>query len=181
MRTSFITFLVLIGSFVAVANLYPKLFPRELPLGQFSLLETPREIKNFTFSDAAGQSFDLEQFRGGYLFVNVWATWCEPCREEMPALDQLARELSGQNIQVLPISIDVTGAGTVERFYKRYELRDLPVYVDPAQNVMRSLNVFGIPTTVLIDPQGREIGRMAGPAQWDRPQSIADLKQIIDR
>ncbi|MBG6202422.1 peroxiredoxin [Labrenzia sp. EL_13] len=180
MRTSFITFLILIGSFVAVANLYPILFTRELPVGKFARLDTPREVPDFEFSDAEGQTFKLADFRGQYLFVNVWATWCEPCREEMPALDQLTRDLSGQNIRILPISIDVTGAGTVERFYRRYELRDLPVYIDPSQAVMRSLNVFGIPTTVLIDPDGREIGRMPGPAQWDREESIQHLREIMN-
>ena len=179
MRTSIITFLVFIGSFVAVANLYPKLFPRELPVGQFALLDTSREIPDFEFSDAAGATFSLEKFRGEYLFVNVWATWCEPCREEMPALDQLARELSDLNIRILPISIDATGAGTVERFYQQHELRDLPVYVNPEQTIMRSLNVFGIPTSVLIDPTGREIGRVTGPAQWDLPESVQMLKDLV--
>ncbi|MET1411728.1 TlpA disulfide reductase family protein [Roseibium sp. HPY-6] len=178
MRSSLVTFLVIIGSFVAVANIYPILFPTELPIGRIAMLETPRELPNAEFTDQAGVQVDLKAFEGSYVFVNVWATWCEPCREEMPALDQLSRELRGDNIKVLPISIDVNGAGAIERFYKRHELTDLPVYMDPAQNIMRALNVVGIPTTVLIGPDGRELGRMVGPAQWDRPETVRQLQEI---
>ncbi len=179
MRSSLVTFLVIIGSFVAVASFYPRLFPRALPVGEFSVHQTPRAVPAFSFLDVAGEQMDLAQFSGSYLFVNVWATWCEPCREEMPALDRMARKLKQENIRFLPISIDATGRGSVERFYKRHDLRDLPVYVDADQNIMRALDVFGIPTTVLIGPGGKEIGRMVGPAQWDRPESIQNLKDIM--
>jgi len=179
MRSSLTTFLILIGSFVVVANLYPLLFSSELPPGRFTMLETSRELPETAFSDAAGKELDLENFRGDYLIVNVWATWCEPCREEMPALDQLARDLGNRNIRVMPISIDTTGAANIESFYRLHKLTDLPVYLDPSQNSMRSFNVFGIPTTVLINPDGREIGRMVGPAKWDSPETLKQLSEIV--
>ncbi len=178
MRSSLTTFLILIGSFVVVANVYPLLFSSELPAGRFTMLETPREVPETAFSNAAGEPLDLKAFAGTFLIVNVWATWCEPCREEMPALDQLARDLDGRNIRVMPISIDTTGAGNIESFYRLHKLTDLPVYMDPDQNTMRTLNVFGIPTTILIDPDGREIGRMVGPAKWDSQETLEQLSAI---
>ncbi|WP_421984195.1 TlpA family protein disulfide reductase [Roseibium sp.] len=179
MRSSLTTFLILIGSFVIVANVYPLLFSSDLPAGRFTLLETPRQVPETAFFDGAGKPVFLKDFEGAYLVVNVWATWCEPCREEMPALDQLTRNLGNRNIRVLPISIDTTGAGNIESFYRLHKLTDLPVYLDPSQNTMRTLNVFGIPTTVLIDPDGREIGRMVGPAQWDSDESLEQLSEIL--
>lgn len=179
MRSSLTTFLILIGSFVVVANLYPLLFSSDLPPGHFTMLETPREIPETAFSDAAGEPLDLKAFTGTFLIVNVWATWCEPCREEMPALDQLERDLGNRNMRVMPISIDTTGAANIESFYRLHKLTDLPVYLDPSQNTMRTLNVFGIPTTVLIDPEGREIGRMVGPAKWDSPETMDQLSAIL--
>ena len=178
MRSSLTTFLLLIGSFVVVANVYPLLFRSELPVGRFTLLETPREIPETAIFDAAGNPVFLKDFEGAYLVVNVWATWCEPCREEMPALDQLTRNLGNRNIRVLPISIDTTGAANIESFYRLHKLTDLPGFMDPDQNTMRTLNVFGIPTTILIDPDGREIGRMVGPANWDSQETLEQLSAI---
>lgn len=178
MRSSLTTFLVLIGSFVLVANVYPLLFSKQLPPGRFTMLDTPKDLPVTEFSSASGEALNLGDFKGAYLIVNVWATWCEPCREEMPALDLLARNLDDRNIRVMPISIDTTGSGNIESFYRRHKLTDLRVYLDPSQNTMRTLNVFGIPTTVLIDPEGREIGRMVGPAQWDSQETLDQLSNI---
>lgn len=178
MRSSLVTLSLLIGSFFAVATLSPKLFQADLPTGQLSVLSTPQPVREVSFQDAAGNSLTLADFRGSYLFVNVWATWCEPCREEMPSLDALARSLKGYPIRVLPISVDVTGIGTVERFYKRNNLRDLPAYSDPGQSAMRALTIFGIPSSMLIGPDGRELGRMTGPAHWDRPEAMRQLLEL---
>ncbi|GAB4576947.1 MAG: hypothetical protein Tsb0019_03290 [Roseibium sp.] len=177
-RHSFLTVLALVAAFWAVSTVYPKLFPTELPLVSIALHQTPRPPADVEFRTPSGDTIGLDSFRGSYLLVNVWATWCEPCRKEMPALDQLARAVSGRNIKILPISIDVSGAAAVERFYKRMGLRDLDVYVDPSQGVMRSMDVIGIPTTIVIDPEGRELGRMIGPAQWDAPESIQHVLEI---
>lgn len=110
--------------------------------------------------------------------MNVWATWCAPCKEEMASLDHLVLLLANKNITIVPISIDVSGALSVQSFYERLGLKNLSIYVDPAKNVMDALAITGIPTTLLIGRDGREIGRMMGPAQWDAPESIKRIAEI---
>ena len=180
MRSSVKTLLIIAGGYILISNALPFIAGSDLPPGRLTMVETPRDIPSSEFLDARGERVDLGDFKGSYLLVNVWATWCEPCREEMPALDQLARDLGDRNIRVMPVSIDLNGAVSVEGFYERHNLNDLPVYVDPSQNIMQSLNVFGIPTTVLIDPAGREIGRMVGPAQWDSQETLDQLSGILE-
>ena len=179
MRNSFITVLILVGLIVSIGNIYPLLFSRELPAAKISAYKTPRDLMNVSFRDEHGTMLSLEDFRGKYLLVNIWATWCGPCREEMPALDKLALLLVDENFEVLAISVDVSGQSVVEGFYRRHGLKNLQVYIDPSEKVLRDLGVFGIPTTVLIDPSGRELGRLIGPAQWDNPDSVESLLQTM--
>ena len=96
----------------------------------------------------------------------------------MPALSHLALLLANKNIKIVPISIDVSGVLSVRPFYERLGLNNLSIYVDPSKNVMDALGITGIPTTVLVGRDGREIGRMVGPAQWDAPESVKRITEI---
>lgn len=122
--------------------------------------DTPRELPDFQFSDVSGNDLSLSRFRGRFILINVWATWCLPCKEEMASLDRLASQVSGQDLTILPISIDVSRAAGVLGFYKRLGLKNLSIYIDPSKRVMDALSVTGIPTTILIDREGREISRI---------------------
>jgi thiol-disulfide isomerase/thioredoxin len=133
-------------------------------------------LTDFTFSDGSGGSLALKDFRGTFTLVNVWATWCPPCKEEMAALDHLALLLANKNIKIVPISIDVSGAMVVRSFYERLGLKNLSIYVDPSTKVMNALAIIGVPTTLLIGRDGREIGRTVGPAQWDA--SVKHISEI---
>ena len=95
----------------------------------------------------------------------------------MASLNHLALLFADKNIKIVPISIDVSGAITVRSFYERFGLNNLLIYVDPSKNVMDALGITGIPTTILIDRDGREIGRMVGPAQWDAPESVKHIRE----
>ena len=103
------------------------------------------------------------------VLLNVWATWCAPCREEMPTLDRLQAQLGGDDFHVLPLSIDRAGLGPVQRFYDEIGIRHLG----------QSFAVIGLPTTLLIDRQGRERGRLTGPAEWDSAEAIEQFQTII--
>ena len=94
----------------------------------------------------------------------------------MASLNHLALLFADKNIKIVPISIDVSGAISVRSFYERLGLNNLLIYVDPSKNVMDALGITGIPTTILIDRDGREIGRMVGPAQWDAPESVKHIR-----
>ena len=178
MRRSLIPILIIICAFVAFPPLLHELFPPKLPTAELIVRNSPRPLTDFTFSDDSGRSLTLDHFRDTFILVNVWATWCAPCKEEMPALNHLAVLLANKNIKIVPISIDVSGGLSVRPFYERLGLNNLSIYVDPSKNVMDALGITGIPTTVLVGRDGREIGRIVGPAQWDVPESVKRITEI---
>jgi thiol-disulfide isomerase/thioredoxin len=169
-------FLGVLASAYAVSQvLIGQLAPSRLPEVTFATFSTPYQPEETPFSDATGLTYRLSDFKGSYVLVNVWATWCPPCREEMASLDTLAGLLKDKNIRVMPISVDVNGVPAVRAFYEAEKLANLPVYNDPTTDLMTSLQVVGLPTTLLLGPDGKEIGRMIGPAQWDAPDSVARI------
>lgn len=143
------------------------------------LHETPREMLSPPFVDGDGRDLTLEDFRGRVVLLNVWATWCAPCREEMPTLDRLQAQLGGVDFHVLPLSIDRAGLGPVRRFYDEIGIRHLGQYLATDIRAMRAFSVIGLPTTLLIDRQGHERGRLTGPAEWDSAEAIAQFQTII--
>lgn len=178
MRRSLIPILIIVCAFVAVPPLLREFFPLKPPTAEFLVSNSTRALTNFTFSQGSTRKLTLDDFRGSFILVNVWATWCRPCQEEMASLNHLASIFANKNIKIVPISIDVSGAVTVQPFYERLGLNDLSIYVDPSKNVMDALEIIGIPTTILIGRDGREIGRMVGPAQWDAPESVKHIAEI---
>ena len=132
----------------------------------------PSAMPELVFEDGQGARRTLAGFKDRVVLLNVWATWCVPCREEMPGLDRLQQKLGGPGFEVLALSIDAGGAAAVKQFYAEIGIRSLATYVDPASRAMGALGLIGIPTTLLIDRQGREIGRRTGPAQWDGVEAV---------
>lgn len=143
------------------------------------LHETPRELLSPPFVDGAGRNLTLADFRGRVVLLNIWATWCAPCREEMPTLDHLQAQLGGEDFHVLPLSIDRAGLGPVQRFYDEIGIQHLGQYLAEDIRAMLAFAVIGLPTTLLIDRQGRERGRLTGPAEWDSAESVAQIETII--
>ncbi|MEX1073787.1 MAG: TlpA disulfide reductase family protein [Burkholderiales bacterium] len=142
---------------------------------------SPRPLPEIAFADGAGKPKTLADFRGKIVLLNVWATWCPPCREEMPSLDRLQKALGGPRFEVVALSIDAEGAPAVQRFYKEIGIASLAIYVDPAMRAAGQLGTLGVPTTLLIDAQGRELGRHAGPAQWDDPEALRVISGHLPR
>lgn len=132
------------------------------------------------FEDASGRPLKLSEFRGKLLLLNIWATWCAPCREEMPALDRLQASLGGPDFQVIALSTDVDGATVVRRFYEDLGIEHLGIYVRPDKQDLSKLSLIGLPTTLVIDPRGMEIKRKLGPAEWDRHEMISALGEYIE-
>ncbi len=131
------------------------------------------------FHDAAGRDLTLEDFKGRTVLLNIWTTWCAPCREEMPTLDRLQAQLGGLDFHVLALSIDRGGLNTVRSFYAEIGIKHLDLYVADQLRTMLAFGVVGLPTTILINPQGRELGRRVGPATWDSPAAIKQFKRAI--
>ncbi len=150
--------------------------PSEFP---FDLLDPPRPLPELRFVDGEGRPLTLADFRGKVILLNLWATWCIPCIAEMPTLDRLQDKLGGPDFQVIVLSIDIGGLAVVEKFYRALRLDSLGIYVDKSARARVALGVAGIPTTLLIDRQGREIGRLAGPAEWDSPEAIKAIRRYL--
>ena len=140
----------------------------------------PRPMPELAFEDDKERKRALSEFRGKVVLLNIWATWCVPCREEMPALDRLQQKRGGPGFEVLALSIDSGGAAAVRRFFDEIWICSLAIYVDPAMRATSSLQVVGVPTTLLVDRQGRELGRHAGPAQWDTPEAMREIARHME-
>ncbi len=139
----------------------------------------PDDIAEVRFVDADGQPMSLADFRGKQVLLNIWATWCGPCREEMPTLDRLQTRLGGPDFQVVALSIDREGIDVVRDFYAELDLRALRIYVDTSTMAPINLNVIGVPTTLLLDGNGREIGRYTGPTEWDVEAVVGAIRERL--
>ncbi len=146
----------------------------------FQPLDQPRELPDLGFVDGDGRAASLADFRGRVVLLNLWATWCVPCRREMPALERLQAKLGGAEFIVLPLSIDRGGLPPVKRFYEELGLAALGVFVDQSGTSMGKLAITGVPATLLIDREGREIGRLLGAAEWDSPEAIALIRRHLN-
>ncbi len=145
----------------------------------FALHDTPQPVANVRYLNEDGSQGDMADFRGKTVLVNVWATWCLPCREEMPTLDALQAELGSDTFEVVALSIDRAGLPVVRDFFDEIGIRNLNIYTDKTMLSKTALRIFGLPATFLIDPEGRELGRLVGPAKWDDPEMISFLREFI--
>jgi thiol-disulfide isomerase/thioredoxin len=146
----------------------------------FIIHETPLAVPELSFVDGEGHEMSLADFGGRTILLNIWATWCVPCREEMPALDRLQAKLGNSGFEVVPLSIDRNGLPAVNAFYQELGLEALGIYVDASGKAVGNLGAVGIPTTLLINPEGLEAGRLVGPAEWDGPEIIEILQQQFE-
>lgn len=149
------------------------------PSRPFVMHETPQALPKVTFEDGNGQALTLAAFKGRTVLLNIWATWCVPCREEMPTLDALEAELGGPGFEVVALSVDRAGPEVVRKFYAEIGIQHLGLYIDASMQATFDLGAPGLPTTLLIDGEGRELGRLIGPAEWDTPEMIAFLKNHL--
>ncbi len=145
----------------------------------FVMHPAPRPVAAVSFSDGQGQARSLSDFKGKVVALNIWATWCVPCRKEMPALDRLQAALGGPDFEVLPLSIDRGGLDTVSKFYAEIGVNHLAKYIDTSGQIVRGLDAVGVPTTLIIDRAGNEVARVIGPAEWDAPEIVELMKSVM--
>lgn len=139
----------------------------------------PLDLPAFTFAEADGRSKSLADFGGKIVLLNIWATWCVPCREEMPALDQLETKLGGKDFAVVAINIDKGGADKAAAFLDETGATHLTLYTDPSGKLFSTLKAIGMPTTLLVGRDGKEIARLIGPADWASPEAIAVIEAAL--
>ena len=150
-------------------------------IAALTLASTAHQLGPIAFDDAGGAKTNVAAFGGKTILLNLWATWCVPCRAEMPGLDKLQAQLGSDRFVVVPVNIDTARLEKARGFFKEIGATSLPYYADNTADILQNLKqneaIVGLPTTILIGADGCEIGTMAGPAQWDSP----DARALIER
>ncbi|MCW8843572.1 MAG: TlpA family protein disulfide reductase [Rhodobacteraceae bacterium] len=139
----------------------------------------PRPTSDKPFVTEDGGAMSLADYRGKVVLLNFWATWCPPCRKEMPMLEEIARDLNGDDFAVVTLATGRNAPPAIAAFFEEIGVESLPQYRDPKQDIAREMAVLGLPVTVLIGRDGREIARMTGDADWSGDSARAILKEVI--
>jgi thiol-disulfide isomerase/thioredoxin len=148
-------------------------------MAAFLVRPKPLDIPAFSFAGPGGETKSLADLKGKIVLLNIWATWCVPCREEMPALDKLETDLGGGTFQVVAVNIDKGGADKAKKFLEETGATHLQLYTDPTGKLFSTLKAVGMPTTLLISRDGKEMGRLIGPADWVSPEARRLIEAAI--
>ncbi len=147
--------------------------------------QAPKPPPGISFAGPDGQAMSLASFKGKTILVNLWATWCVPCREEMPALDRLQAELGGPDFQVVAINVDTRNREKPKAWLQENGIRNLAYHADPEgkllQVLQKSGHVVGLPTTFVVDALGCEVALLKGPAEWASTDAVAFMKAALNR
>jgi thiol-disulfide isomerase/thioredoxin len=150
-----------------------------------SVAAEPNRLPDLAFSDASGKARQLSEWRGRTVLLNLWATWCVPCRKEMPALDALQAKLGSDTFEVVTVNIDTRNLDKPKTWLADAGIKQLGYYGDPSAKVFQDLKAIGkatgMPTTLLIDPQGCELGVLAGPAEWASEDAVKLVSAALGR
>lgn len=139
----------------------------------------PVSTQTFFLEDDSG-SATLADWQGKYVLLNFWATWCAPCRKEMPTLSALQAEFGGDRFEVLTLATGRNNPAAMQKFLAEADIVNLPRHQDPKQAVARDMAILGLPVSILIDPQGREIARLLGDADWHSDSARAIIAALLE-
>jgi len=135
---------------------------------------------NFTLPLLDGKMVSLSDYQGKVVFLNIWATWCGPCREEMPSMQKLYKELQNEDFEILAVSIDILGARAVAPFMKELKL-SFPALLNPEGNIKNLYNTIGVPETFIIDKKGIIVQKVIGPRDWASPEAVRYFRSLIQK
>ncbi|SHH05517.1 Thiol-disulfide isomerase or thioredoxin [Cognatiyoonia sediminum] len=158
----------------AVANTADLEAMREGDMRKLTFHSDPLEGSDVPFLHEDGSEMTLADYEGKHIVLNFWATWCAPCRKEMPGLSELQEELGGDDFAVVTIATGRNPRPAMEAFFDEIGVDNLPLHSDERQNLARSLGVLGLPVTMILDPEGNEVARLQGDAEWNS-QSAKDI------
>jgi thiol-disulfide isomerase/thioredoxin len=144
------------------------------------LHDAPVEVSAAPFLLMDDSESRLSAYQGQHVLLNFWATWCAPCRHEMPSLNALQQELGGEDFQVVTLATGRNPPQAIRRFFEEENITDLPTYRDINQQIARDMGVFGLPITVILNPEGQEIARLRGDADWFSDEAVALMRALID-
>jgi thiol-disulfide isomerase/thioredoxin len=172
----------IMGATAAQADLAAAAALRDGDMKKLVIHEDPAPVPStaFVLQDDAGET-TLEAYRGKYVLLNFWATWCAPCRKEMPQLSELQTEFGGEAFEVLTVATGRNSPTGIRKFFEEIGVDNLPRHQDPKQALAREMAVLGLPITVLIDPEGREVARLIGDADWASDSAKAIIATVLGR
>jgi thiol-disulfide isomerase/thioredoxin len=142
-------------------------------------LAEPIPVSETAFLDAGGTEVTFADYEGQWIVLNFWATWCAPCREEMPTLSALQTALGGDTLQVVTIATGRNDPVAITQFFADIGVDNLPLSTDPQSRLARDFGVLGLPATIIIDPSGREVARLLGDADWASENALAVLTALV--
>ena len=146
-------------------------------MAKLVMTKPPAPLPEAGLIDMADAPRTLAEFHGKWAVVNFWATWCPPCREEMPALDRLQAAMP--EIAVVPVATGRNDPETITRFFTEAQIANLENLRDPTSNLAHAMGIMGLPVTVIVNPEGQEVARLIGDAHWDGPEAQAVLKALM--
>lgn len=152
---------------------------REGDMKKLNFHSEPKAVSEIEFDHADGSKTSLADFEGKYLLLNFWATWCAPCRAEMPMLSELQTELGGADFEVVTIASGPNPQPAMDKFFKEIGVDNLSKHRDPNSKLSRAMGVLALPITVIVDPEGMEIARLQGDAEWNSESAKAIIKALI--
>lgn len=141
----------------------------------------PKAVSQQIFTTSDGAKHTLADWRGKHVVLNFWATWCAPCRKEMPSLDRLQAEFGGEDFEVVTIATGRNSIEGIKKFFDEEDIQNLPILLDGKQALARDMAVLGLPITVILDPEGKEIARLRGDAEWDSDNAKAIMAVLINQ
>ncbi len=151
---------------------------REGSMRKLILHPEPKRESATVFTDPQGGEHTLADYQGKYVLLNFWATWCTPCRVEMPSLDRLQARLGGDQFEVVPVATSHNPQAAIDRFWTEAEIENLPVLLDPSRALAADFGALSLPLTIILNPEGREVARLIGDAEWDSDSAIAILSAM---
>jgi thiol-disulfide isomerase/thioredoxin len=149
------------------------------PFSTLVPVDPPRLLADAAFTDADGKPHHLAEFAGKGLVVNLWATWCAPCVAEMPALQDFAKLAAADAILVLPLASDRGGKEAVQKFYAEHGITALPIWLDPKGQAAEAWGARGLPTTLIVDREGREVGSLEGAIDWAAEATLTSVRKLV--
>lgn len=169
-----------LGANTALADMSAVEALRDGDMKKLNFHSTPAAAPLTEFTRADGSTGTLADFQGRYVLLNFWATWCAPCRAEMPTLATLQREMQSDRFEVVTIATGRNAPPAMAKFFAEIGVDNLPLHTDPKSALARTMGIFGLPITVILDPEGNEIARLLGDAQWDSESAKAILQALVD-
>jgi len=144
----------------------------DVPLNNIAINENPKEISPIIFEDFLGNQINIKNYSGNLVIINFWATWCAPCKEEMPSLDKLYQNKKFKNLKIFAVNIEQTNHKKTKFFFNELDIEKLSIFFDPNKNFLKEFKLRGVPTTILINKEGKEFSRIKGSIDFQNKKFV---------